>query len=281
MKDSSKREQDFTCERGASNIASPKEALFTKAKLLRERRPYFVSGVPVPKNDLALRDYMRLTSSLRTLSLGTEMPRFNLVCLGPPSLTSLSLERRKSGFTVDKWGSQLHRVAVALHLANESIFSPGNTTGQEISYELTIQLLHHLSKNQTMSSQELALSIHAMLVACMDPRDFYGLNLVQELRKRTEVNTSYTNPFQILVLCNAGDKMTTRDVERVTAAYNSQHKPFWIGIGQSSPRLLVHKIQPRHRREHSKRHATETQEAPVREWNCWQFENHSTSRANK
>ncbi|GFU68583.1 HTH_Tnp_Tc3_2 domain-containing protein [Trichonephila clavipes] len=42
MKDSSKREQDFTCEMGVSNIARPKEALFTKAKLLRGRRPYFV-----------------------------------------------------------------------------------------------------------------------------------------------------------------------------------------------------------------------------------------------
>ncbi|GFR11794.1 gastric intrinsic factor [Trichonephila clavata] len=53
-----------------------------------------------------------------------------------------------------------------------------------------------------------------MLVACMDPRDFYGLNLVQELRKRTEAN-AYTNPFQILVLCNAGDTMTSRDVAGV------------------------------------------------------------------
>ncbi|GFS82247.1 hypothetical protein TNCV_3340041 [Trichonephila clavipes] len=34
----------------------------------------FVSGVRVPKNDLALRDYMRLTSSLRTLTLGIEVP---------------------------------------------------------------------------------------------------------------------------------------------------------------------------------------------------------------
>ncbi|PRD22546.1 UNVERIFIED_CONTAM: Gastric intrinsic factor [Trichonephila clavipes] len=151
-------------------------------------------------------------------------------------LISWFKQRRKSGSTVNKWGSQLTRVAVALHLANESIFSPENTTGQEISYELTIQLLHHLSKcplscvssrDKKMSSQELALYIHAMLVACMDPRDFYGLNLVQELRKRTEANNNYTNPFQILVLCNAGDKMTTRDVYRVMAAYDSQHRPFW------------------------------------------------------
>ncbi|CAL1300611.1 unnamed protein product, partial [Larinioides sclopetarius] len=78
-----------------------------------------------------------------------------------------------------------------------------------------------------MSSQELALYIHALLVACVDPRDFYGHDLVQELRKSVETGGSYSNPFLILVLCNAGDAMTVRDVERVTFAYDSQHRPFW------------------------------------------------------
>ncbi|GBM79295.1 hypothetical protein AVEN_92052-1 [Araneus ventricosus] len=78
-----------------------------------------------------------------------------------------------------------------------------------------------------MSSQELALYIHALLVACMDPRDFYGDDLVSELRRRVEASGNYTNPFLILVLCNAGDTMTARDVERVTAAYDTQHRPFW------------------------------------------------------
>ncbi|GFV87609.1 transposable element Tcb1 transposase [Trichonephila clavipes] len=94
MKDSSKREQDFTCEMGASNIARPKRSVVYEGKVTN-RASTLLRSCPVcrvPKNDLALRDYMRLTSSLRILSLGTEMPRFNLVCLGPPSLTSLSLE---------------------------------------------------------------------------------------------------------------------------------------------------------------------------------------------
>ncbi|GBM81598.1 hypothetical protein AVEN_205861-1 [Araneus ventricosus] len=90
-----------------------------------------------------------------------------------------------------------------------------------------------------MSSQELALYIHALLVACMDPRDFYGDDLVRELRKRVEVSGNYTNPFLILVLCNAGDAMTTRDVERVTAAYDSQHRPFWTGKQISKMRLII------------------------------------------
>ncbi|PRD30571.1 UNVERIFIED_CONTAM: Lrp2 [Trichonephila clavipes] len=245
----------------------------------------------------------RSNSAKDDVSLGNKVLNVPGVASTRARLISWFKQRRKSGSTVDKWGFQLHRVAVALHLANESIFSPGNTTGQEISYELTIQLLHHLSKDKKMSSQELALYIHAMLVACMDPRDFYGLNLVQELRKRTE-EVNYTNPFQILVLCNAGDTMTTKDVDRVTAAYDSQRRPFWTekdsfsiliqrinffknadnysvhsGIVQSGSRLHVHKIQPRHGREDSKRHATRAQEAPVQERNGRQLKNHSACGA--
>ncbi|GBN42949.1 hypothetical protein AVEN_13669-1 [Araneus ventricosus] len=142
-------------------------------------------------------------------------------------LKSLFLRRRKSGPSTDRWGSQVHRIAVALHLADNSTFGLGNRTGEEIRYELTTQLLYRLSRDKRMSSQELALYIHALLVACMDPRDFYGDDLVKELRRRVEASGNYTNPFLMLALCNAGDTMTTRDVERVTAAYHSQHRPFW------------------------------------------------------
>ncbi|GFS91788.1 uncharacterized protein NPIL_1181 [Nephila pilipes] len=139
-------------------------------------------------------------------------------------LKSWFLERRKSDSITDKWSNQLHRIAVALHLADDSIFHSDDGTGPEIRYELIIRLLSRLSKDKKMGSRELALYIHALMAACMDPTDFYGENLVLELRKRTEAMGNHTNPFQILVLCNAGDTMTSRDVDRVTAAYNSQHR---------------------------------------------------------
>ncbi|CAL1300613.1 unnamed protein product [Larinioides sclopetarius] len=126
----------------------------------------------------------------------------------------------------DRWRSQVHRIAVALHLADESTFGPGNNTGEEIRYELTMQL-HRIGKQKRISSQKLALYIHALLVACLDPRDFYGDDLVGELRRRVEAGGNYTNPFLILVLCNAGDTMTARDVDRVTDAYDTQYRPFW------------------------------------------------------
>ncbi|GBN84731.1 hypothetical protein AVEN_170451-1 [Araneus ventricosus] len=61
-------------------------------------------------------------------------------------LKSWILRRKKPGSSTDRWGSQVHRIAVALHLADESTFGPGNSTGEEIRYELTIQLLQRLSK---------------------------------------------------------------------------------------------------------------------------------------
>ncbi|GFS30252.1 gastric intrinsic factor [Trichonephila inaurata madagascariensis] len=184
-------------------------------------------GITVPISMNFPKIPQRTNPTREDLTIGNKGLNVPGVTSARERLISWFKQRRKSGSSVDKWGSQLHRVAVALHLANGSFFSPGNTIGQEITYELTIQLLHRLSKDKKMSSEELALYIHAMMVACMNPRDFYGLNLVQELRKRTAANANYTNPFQILVLCNSGDPMTTTDVERVMAAYDSQHRPFW------------------------------------------------------
>ncbi|CAL1301237.1 unnamed protein product [Larinioides sclopetarius] len=141
-------------------------------------------------------------------------------------MKSRVLRSKNPGSRPDRWRSQVHRIAVALHLADESTFGPGNITGEEIRYELTMQL-HRIGKKKMISSQELALYIHALLVACMDPRDFYGDDLVGELRRRVEAGGNYTNPFLILVLCNAGDTMTARDVDRVTDAFDTQYRPFW------------------------------------------------------
>ncbi|GFX81973.1 hypothetical protein TNCV_2571721 [Trichonephila clavipes] len=71
LKVNSEREQDSPVEMGASNISRFKEMPFLKAK--RHRAHSVVSGVrvkaskPKKKNDPALRDYKRSTSSLESL----------------------------------------------------------------------------------------------------------------------------------------------------------------------------------------------------------------------
>ncbi|GFY22191.1 hypothetical protein TNCV_3298341 [Trichonephila clavipes] len=72
----SNREQVSPVRWGLQTSLSLKEgsALFTEIKTLRVRRPYsLVVGIG-GKDDLAVRDHMRLTSSHRIFSLDIEMP---------------------------------------------------------------------------------------------------------------------------------------------------------------------------------------------------------------
>ncbi|KAG8176908.1 hypothetical protein JTE90_012852 [Oedothorax gibbosus] len=149
-------------------------------------------------------------------SLDESAPKKNLI--------KWFLRRRKSGSTTNKWGHELPRTAVALFLGDRDFFVQ-NKTMEEMSYELSIQLL---SRDGHVRKKDLASFIHALLVTCIDPRDFHGKDLVSELRRKVEDSATTTNPFDILALCNAGDKMTEKDVERITAAYNNRSRPFWI-----------------------------------------------------
>ncbi|GIY60884.1 uncharacterized protein CDAR_288501 [Caerostris darwini] len=144
-------------------------------------------------------------------------------------LTSWFLGGKKTETGTEKWGAQLHRTAVALFLSNGTIFSAGHRTGEELTYEIAIRLLTYFASNgnKTLPTTELALYINAMTVACLNPKDFYGRNLVSELRSRVN-RANYTNPFEILVLCTAGGTVTQQDVDRTSKAHDSQHRPFWI-----------------------------------------------------
>ncbi|GBM71400.1 hypothetical protein AVEN_75351-1, partial [Araneus ventricosus] len=81
---------------------------------------------------------------------------------------------------------------------------------------------------EDISSTELAYYINAFLVTCIDPRKFHALDLVSELRKRVDAQV-YTNPSAMLALCNAGERMTEKDVEKLTSVFWKAHREFWTG----------------------------------------------------
>ncbi|GBN27747.1 hypothetical protein AVEN_198860-1 [Araneus ventricosus] len=127
-----------------------------------------------------------------------------------------------------KWGPDVGRIAVALYLSNDSYFGGNRSIRDEISYELSLDLLSRLAlkKIEDISSTELANYINAFLVTCIDPRKFHVLDLVSELRKRVDAQ-NYTNPSAMLALCNAGERITERDVEKLTSVFWKAHREFW------------------------------------------------------
>ncbi|GBO19385.1 hypothetical protein AVEN_198327-1 [Araneus ventricosus] len=87
-------------------------------------------------------------------------------------------------------------------------------------------LVANKKKIEDISSTELANYINAFLVTCIDPRKFHVLDLVGELRKRVDAQ-NYTNPSAMLALCNAGERITERDVEKLTTVFWKAHREFW------------------------------------------------------
>lgn len=51
---------------------------------------------------------------------------------------------RQQARFIDKWGTQVARTAVALFLNDQSFFTSGNRTGEEIAQELSLKLLSKL-----------------------------------------------------------------------------------------------------------------------------------------
>ncbi|GIX66591.1 uncharacterized protein CDAR_119681, partial [Caerostris darwini] len=83
-----------------------------------------------------------------------------------------------------------------------------------------------LKKTEDVSSTELAAYINAFLVTCIDPKKFYVLDLVSELRRRVDAQ-NYTNPSVLLALCNAGERITERDVQKLLDLFGKAHREFW------------------------------------------------------
>lgn len=83
-------------------------------------------------------------------------------------------------------------------------------------------------KIQNVSSSDLASFINAFLVTCINPRDFYGFDLVDELRTRV-TKQNYSLPYVMLALCNAGDSITESDVKKLTDIFWSNKREIRTG----------------------------------------------------
>lgn len=67
-----------------------------------------------------------------------------------------------------------------------------------------------------------------MTVACVNPKQFFGLNIVTELRRRID-NDNRTNPFLLLALCIGGENLTTEDAEKLQHLFRAHSQPSSTG----------------------------------------------------
>lgn len=88
--------------------------------------------------------------------------------------------------------------------------------------------LNSSMKLENIPSTELASYLNAFLVMCINPRNFHGHDIVQELRNRVD-KENYTNPYVFLALCNAGETITEVDKNKLTDTFENKHRTFWTG----------------------------------------------------
>lgn len=131
----------------------------------------------------------------------------------------------------ESWGSLVDKWAVALYLADPSFTSFRNGTRKEMAYEVSINFLSRVfrTKLQDIPSSELASSVNAFLVSCLDPRKFHGMDLVKELRHRVQ-RQNYTNPYVLLALCNAGETITESDKTKLIDTFWNKRRTFWTDM---------------------------------------------------
>ncbi|CAL1292839.1 unnamed protein product [Larinioides sclopetarius] len=100
------------------------------------------------------------------------------------------------------WRDYTPRGVVALYLASNATFNGKVLEEELMAKETEIKIAVALLR-PSLTNCELSMFIHALLVTCHDPRDFYGNNLVKRLKKQVENSHDVSHPISYLALCNA------------------------------------------------------------------------------
>ncbi|XP_023239057.1 uncharacterized protein CG3556-like [Centruroides sculpturatus] len=123
------------------------------------------------------------------------------------------------------WGVHTHRAIIALSLSSESFNSSLLQDGFIIK-QLQIQLSKELRNVESLPPYQIALYIQALLAICLDPRNFNGYNLLEELNKKIQ-HMDTVNTFLPLALCNARFKNDLLNLEFYKKIMTKSQHPKW------------------------------------------------------
>ncbi|GBM63471.1 hypothetical protein AVEN_260904-1 [Araneus ventricosus] len=124
------------------------------------------------------------------------------------------------------WRENTPRAVVALYLASAATFN-GTVLEEELMAKQTELKTAVALLRPSLTNSELSMYIHALLVTCHSPRQFYGNNLVKRLKEQVEESGNFTHPLAYLALCNANESWplkATADLNSILSS-NSEY-PF-------------------------------------------------------
>lgn len=131
------------------------------------------------------------------------------------------------------WDENTHRAIVALYLAGEATYNGTKEEEELMAKQLELRIALSLLRNKTdpVSSNQLALYMNAMLVACHNPRKFYGFDIVDILKKQIQHKENSSHPVVFLALCNANETISDDAVSHLLSVleYESEYL-FWMDI---------------------------------------------------
>lgn len=157
-----------------------------------------------------------------------------------PYLTGEWIKNNTQKFFEHK--ANLPRIISSIFLFNESYFVDANATLTNLTTQYRLHLAGDLVRNSTHPLTAAALSHHvtALLALCSNPRSFYGVNLVEHLRSLVNSKDGLVNPYYLLTLCNAGDKLTASDIKKLKAIIELYKKDiFWLDFQAMAFMALV------------------------------------------
>ncbi|CAL1287036.1 unnamed protein product, partial [Larinioides sclopetarius] len=121
------------------------------------------------------------------------------------------------------WRENTHRAIIALYLAKGANFNGTNLDEDLMEKQLELQMSTAILRNETdlITPTQLAMYINALLAICHDPRNFYGFNLINDMKRQMEFSKNTTHLLPYLALCNAKEILTDLDVVKLVQVLES------------------------------------------------------------
>ncbi|CAL1287041.1 unnamed protein product [Larinioides sclopetarius] len=121
------------------------------------------------------------------------------------------------------WRENTHRAIIALYLAKGVNFNGTNLDEDLMAKQLELQMSTAILRNETdlITATQLAMYINALLVICHDPRNFYGFDLVADLKRQIKFSKNSIHLLPYLALCNAKEILTDEDISKIVGVLES------------------------------------------------------------